>query len=506
MTGSGNFPPGRALRPEVRLNKEQGEAVKPKMIVHSRLRPAPVDESPERVTHEEARMMLQSVRETHSPAGLHWLRLERLELYRQQQEQSEREVASLQMRLGEALGMVHEADGHNTQSATWGQLIDGAKSNVKALGFAYEHQADLDQEIGNLRDQRDSLRTQLTDANLKAEGLRVDNEELKVEVEQLRRIQSETGDAHAVTLDKLSESERKLGALHERLTWLCDMWRDLPRDGDRARTFGEAAASVRHVLLTPEASTEPAGVEAGKVDDDQRRGFYRKYDVRRLNDPDGKHAECEYFVLDLTHDKFAGPALRSYAVACAEEFPALAADLERRWGKAGCPIAPRQCCTGYGRTFCDCECHGKAADPTPTEPEAPARFRVGQRVRWLAKDVNLVCQIKSLTAITAQVIPLALSGERWQYTAALSNLQPLEETQRHPADPAPPKPGADLEGPPGSRSIPVYLSEDGQTLAFPFGGFTTVRACIYCGVLIAGGQTACVHCVVAEEREGGGKS
>lgn len=28
MTGSGNFPPGRALRPEVRMNKEQEEAVK----------------------------------------------------------------------------------------------------------------------------------------------------------------------------------------------------------------------------------------------------------------------------------------------------------------------------------------------------------------------------------------------------------------------------------------------------------------------------------------------
>lgn len=27
MTGSGNFPPGRALRPEVRLNKEQEDAV-----------------------------------------------------------------------------------------------------------------------------------------------------------------------------------------------------------------------------------------------------------------------------------------------------------------------------------------------------------------------------------------------------------------------------------------------------------------------------------------------
>jgi hypothetical protein len=91
-------------------------------------------------------------------------------------------------------------------------------------------------------------------------------------------------------------------------------------------------------------------------DPDQKRGLYRKYFVQRLDERDAtpdvllrlmrldtrerpmrertalpppKHDRCRYYVLDLDHDKFAGPALRAYAAACAAEFPALAADLRR---------------------------------------------------------------------------------------------------------------------------------------------------------------------------------
>jgi len=60
---------------------------------------------------------------------------------------------------------------------------------------------------------------------------------------------------------------------------------------------------------------------------EQEQGFYGKYLVRRLGDKAKKHLDCEYFVLDLRHDKFAAPALRAYSNACREEFPALANDL-----------------------------------------------------------------------------------------------------------------------------------------------------------------------------------
>jgi hypothetical protein len=71
--------------------------------------------------------------------------------------------------------------------------------------------------------------------------------------------------------------------------------------------------------------TEPAPKQAG----DEDRGVYQKYRVERLNDPTGKHAGCNFFVLDLVHDKFSIPALRAYAKACQKKFPQLAKDI--RW-------------------------------------------------------------------------------------------------------------------------------------------------------------------------------
>ena len=59
-------------------------------------------------------------------------------------------------------------------------------------------------------------------------------------------------------------------------------------------------------------------------------GLYHKFDVRRADGtdaPGGKHDGCSYFVLDLTHDPHAIPALRAYAKACRAEYPLLAIDL-----------------------------------------------------------------------------------------------------------------------------------------------------------------------------------
>lgn len=60
---------------------------------------------------------------------------------------------------------------------------------------------------------------------------------------------------------------------------------------------------------------------------DQDRGLYGKYAVRRLNDSTGKHDDCYFFVLDLKHDKFAKHALVAYSIACRESYPVLADDL-----------------------------------------------------------------------------------------------------------------------------------------------------------------------------------
>ena len=63
---------------------------------------------------------------------------------------------------------------------------------------------------------------------------------------------------------------------------------------------------------------------------DRNRGLYEKFMVERRDgssEPGGKHHDCLYYVLDLSHDKYAVPALRAYAEHCKAEYPALAEDL-----------------------------------------------------------------------------------------------------------------------------------------------------------------------------------
>lgn len=42
-------------------------------------------------------------------------------------------------------------------------------------------------------------------------------------------------------------------------------------------------------------------------------GLESRYQVEKINDPDGKHKDCKYFVLDPQHDPIAIQALRAYA-------------------------------------------------------------------------------------------------------------------------------------------------------------------------------------------------
>lgn len=43
------------------------------------------------------------------------------------------------------------------------------------------------------------------------------------------------------------------------------------------------------------------------------QGLEHRYDVKKVNDPDGKHDHCRYFVLDPKHDPISRLALRVYA-------------------------------------------------------------------------------------------------------------------------------------------------------------------------------------------------
>jgi hypothetical protein len=68
-------------------------------------------------------------------------------------------------------------------------------------------------------------------------------------------------------------------------------------------------------------------VQGPTLDGSEKPGLFRKYRVVRLTDPTGRHVDCDYFVIDRVHDKYAPIALRAYALACAAELPELARDL-----------------------------------------------------------------------------------------------------------------------------------------------------------------------------------
>ena len=65
---------------------------------------------------------------------------------------------------------------------------------------------------------------------------------------------------------------------------------------------------------------------------DTSKGLYQKFIVARADgqsEPGQKHDVCEYFVLDITHDPHAIPALEAYALSCQDDYRQLAYDLMR---------------------------------------------------------------------------------------------------------------------------------------------------------------------------------
>lgn len=76
---------------------------------------------------------------------------------------------------------------------------------------------------------------------------------------------------------------------------------------------------------------------------DRNRGLYGKFYVERTDGksaPGEKHHGCEYFLLDMHHDKYAVPALRAYAEHCKAEYPQLADDLFAKADEIAAKLLP----------------------------------------------------------------------------------------------------------------------------------------------------------------------
>jgi hypothetical protein len=86
---------------------------------------------------------------------------------------------------------------------------------------------------------------------------------------------------------------------------------------------------------------------------DKTKGLIDKFIVKRRDGRDApgeKHDGCEYFVLDLTHDIFAIPAIEAYIISCKEEYPFLAGDLLAKIGEASKRLGEIPACNCIERT------------------------------------------------------------------------------------------------------------------------------------------------------------
>jgi hypothetical protein len=89
--------------------------------------------------------------------------------------------------------------------------------------------------------------------------------------------------------------------------------------------YDAASAQAEQQVSFPERDASKTNAE---------QGLYRKFEVRRVDGsdaPGGKHHDCEYFVLDMTHDRYAKAALRTYAQLCHATHPQLAYELDKRY-------------------------------------------------------------------------------------------------------------------------------------------------------------------------------
>lgn len=74
------------------------------------------------------------------------------------------------------------------------------------------------------------------------------------------------------------------------------------------------------------------------MESDKKPAAFDKYKVARADAKDSpgcRHHGCEYFVLDITHDPFAVPALKAYAEACENDEPELANNIRAKLAQMG---------------------------------------------------------------------------------------------------------------------------------------------------------------------------
>jgi len=111
--------------------------------------------------------------------------------------------------------------------------------------------------------------------------------------------------------------------------FICVLWK-----GHEVACCGQRPPAVEpeptNIIFDGRLSGTSAVPLAPTPPDKRTIGLYAKFNVTRTDGksaPGEKHDGCEYFVLDVTHDKHAHAALKAYADSCEAEYPLLARDV-----------------------------------------------------------------------------------------------------------------------------------------------------------------------------------
>jgi hypothetical protein len=220
-------------------------------------------------------------------------------------------------------------------------------------------------------------------------------------------------------IDRGEELEKRLERAADRLDLLAEHLG--PEQAKLARRWAEEARAGMAPAIETDDYEPP---QPSSPAPDTARGIYDKFQVMRRDGssaPGGKHEHCEYFVLDLDHDKYARPALRAYADACSYEFPVLARDLRATSWDLPAPPSPAEPGAPALRSLADeawsigttltgdsskrlkalsAKLHELAADPPAPEPGALSE----ERGNWTMPEL-----IRALDASEAEIRRLRAS-------------------------------------------------------------------------------------------------
>ena len=134
---------------------------------------------------------------------------------------------------------------------------------------------------------------------------------------------------------QLLDAAKSLLALHDSEVFVADPWNKTMEEMRQAIASFEQAQDTRceccgYMTYHREHMSCIRAAKKTQSVNHQQAGMYHKFTVYRNDGRDklgGDRHGAQYFVLDVTHDKFAKPALATYVAACRNDYPALADDI-----------------------------------------------------------------------------------------------------------------------------------------------------------------------------------